>query len=158
MVCGLSCSIFQVLGVAGEIESVNAFMQRLVGVTRPEGTTCEITYNAQGQRATYRDFNGVLHRYQYNDAGELSTMEDGEGRATQISYDTVGRITMLEDPLGGQTSHTYDANDNLAVLTDPHSGASGISAMMHLIGCWSRRTLLAKRRSIDTHRLEHWNP
>ncbi len=81
-------------------------LNRLTGVTYPNGDAAAYSYDANGNRLTQSQ-NGVLTNYTYDDAGQL--LSDG---ATSYSYDANGNLISA-----GATSYTWDWANRLTGAT-----------------------------------------
>lgn len=83
------------------------------------------TYDAQGNRATMTDPNGLVTRYtEYDASGKLLTMMDPNGTSTLYGYDDRDRLrTVTTLPAGSATGETtvylYDGAGNLTRMQMP---------------------------------------
>ncbi|MEZ4617255.1 MAG: RHS repeat-associated core domain-containing protein [Caldilineaceae bacterium] len=81
-------------------------LNRLTGVSYPNGDSASYTYDANGNRLS-ETFNSVTTNYTYDDAGQLLT--DGN---INFTYDANGNLTVA-----GSDTYTWDWSDRLVAAT-----------------------------------------
>src|SRR5439155_1989941 len=121
------------------------YLNRLVKVVNPDGTTRIISYNDTslvessfdenghqtdnlydnnhrliGVRQFYSTSGYFLTTYSYNGVGALAKMTDAKGQATTYSYDDLNRPTLTVFPDGFNETRTYDSIGNLVARKDPN--------------------------------------
>ena len=117
-------------------------MNRLTGITYPNGSTVSFTYDVRGRRITSTDQNNKTTTYTYDDADRLTTVTDPAHNTTQYAYDTEDNLLSITDannhstqfaynnrgwvtqttfPSTLQESYTYDLVGNLLSKTDRKS-------------------------------------
>jgi YD repeat-containing protein len=50
------------------------------------GSSCERTYNEQGQEETYKDSGGYSFEYTYNEQGQVETFKNSNGYSFEYTY------------------------------------------------------------------------
>ena len=75
-------------------------MNRLTGITYPDGSTVGFAYDVRGRRTSSTDQNN---------------------RTTIYTYDDADRLTAVTDPANNTTGYTYDTEDNLLSITDANN-------------------------------------
>jgi RHS repeat-associated protein len=114
-------------------------MNRLLGITYPDGSTAGFTYDVRGRRTSATDQNTRTTYYTYDDADRLTAVTDPANNTTQYTYDTEDNLLSITDannhttqftysprgwvtqttfPSTLQESYTYDAVGNLLTKTD----------------------------------------
>ena len=114
-------------------------MNRLTGITYPDGSTVGFGYDTRGRRTSVTDQNNKTTTYTYDDADRLTSVTDPANHVTQYAYDTednllsitdannhttqfaynaLGWVTQTTFPSTLQESYTYDAVGNLLSKTD----------------------------------------
>jgi RHS repeat-associated protein len=112
---------------------------RLLSVTRPDGGTTRVTYNAAGWQDSSTDVLGRTTRFVYDAMGRVLetqypdgtreaqtydgegrrlTFSDRAGRVTRYENDALGRLVKTTHPDGAIQSQTWDAEGRLASETD----------------------------------------
>ena len=81
-------------------------MNRLTGITYPDGSTVGFGY----------DYRGPTH-YRYGP----------EQRTTTYTYDDADRLTAVTDPASHATTYTYDTENNLKSITDANGHATSFA-------------------------------
>lgn len=82
-------------------------LQRLVGVSYPDGTTVSNVY-ARLDKVAVKDRLGNWTRYSYDSLGLLIAITNANSQVTYLSRCSCGLLDAKTDPLGHSTSHFYD--------------------------------------------------
>ena len=111
----------------------------LTGITYPDGSTEQYTYDASGNITSWVDANGNTWRhtyngqgqmltetfptggivtYTYNEDGTLASRQDAETDPTTYNYDQYKRLTGIRNPEGRTLAFVYDLNDRFTSMTD----------------------------------------
>ena len=89
--------------------------------------TTTFTYDNQNNVLTIQDpvnGAGAKTEYTYDAVGNRKTFKNTRGYTTAYDYDDKNRLTKVTDPLNRATQYTYDGNDNLLTLKDQRRQAS----------------------------------
>ncbi|MEG1461557.1 MAG: DUF6531 domain-containing protein, partial [Anaerorhabdus sp.] len=81
-------------------------MGNLLTATR-NGLTETTTYNAQGQKISFRDTLGNIEIYEYDEKNRLVTTTDIRGQQTKNIYDDAGNLIESIDKFGNSTKTVY---------------------------------------------------
>src|SRR5205807_2704143 len=97
------------------------------------------TYNATGDRTSYTDRNGSVHKYSYDVIGRMATDNvttlgsgvDGAVRRMDFTYDTAGRLFQLTSRSGtnststvtNQVQRAYNGYGQMITEYQAHGGA-----------------------------------
>jgi YD repeat-containing protein len=104
---------------------------RLLTTTDPEGHITTNTYDAVGNRISFRDARGSVTTYIYDLNNRLIGTIDpasapAEARETTRVYDVLGNQTKLTDAQGRTTTYSYNARRELLdVVTTSVTGVNG---------------------------------
>jgi RHS repeat-associated protein len=96
-------------------------MNRLLGITYPNGTSVSFTYDYRGRRITATDQNNHTTTYAYDDADRLLSITDPANNITQLGYDTESNLASITDANNHTTSFTYDIYGRVIQTTFPSS-------------------------------------
>jgi RHS repeat-associated protein len=89
---------------------------RLRTVTNQLGLTWHYEYDAAGNLAAERDFDGQRVTYRYDPAGQLTARVGGTGGTTTYEHDALGHLTAA-----GTTTYGYDPVGRLIRAASPDS-------------------------------------
>jgi RHS repeat-associated protein len=104
-------NITTVVSNAGTTSYYYDELNQLIKEVRPDGTTIEYTYDANGNRLTKKVTQGqtvTTTNYTYDDADQLTAVN-----GTANTYDANGNLTS-----DGQRTYTYDAENRLTSVKD----------------------------------------
>jgi len=96
-------------------------MNRLTGITYPDGTSASFGYDYRGRRTSATDQNGKTTVYAYDDADRLLSVTDAANNVTQYNYDTESNLTSITDANNHTTYFTHDALGRITQTTFPSS-------------------------------------
>jgi RHS repeat-associated protein len=94
-------------------------MNRLTGITYPDGTSASFGYDYRGRRTSATDQNGKTSTYAYDDADRLLSVTDPANNVTQYNYDTENYLTSITDANNHTTYFTHDALGRVTQTTFP---------------------------------------
>jgi RHS repeat-associated protein len=94
-------------------------MNRLTGITYPDGSTVSFTYDVRGRRVTSTDQNNKTTTYTYDDADRLTAVTDPAQNTTQYAYDTEDNLLSITDANGHATQFAYNARGWVTQTTFP---------------------------------------
>lgn len=94
-------------------------MNRLLGITYPNGTSVSFTYDYRGRRISATDQNNNTTTYVYDDADRLVSVTDAASHSTAYNYDSENNLTSITDANNHTTYFTYDALGRLTQTTFP---------------------------------------
>jgi RHS repeat-associated protein len=94
-------------------------MNRLTGITYPDGSTVGFTYDSRGRRITSTDQNNKTTTYTYDDADRLTAVTDPANNNTQYAYDTEDNLLSITDANNHTTSFAYNARGWVTGTTFP---------------------------------------
>ena len=94
-------------------------MNRLTGITYPDGSTVGFTYDSRGRRITSTDQNNKTTTYTYDDADRLTAVTDPANNLTQYAYDTENNLLSITDANNHTTSFAYNARGWVTGTTFP---------------------------------------
>ncbi len=94
-------------------------MNRLTGITYPDGSTVGFTYDVRGRRITSTDQNNKTTAYTYDDADRLTAVTDPATNITQYAYDTENNLLSITDANNHTTSFAYNARGWVTQTTFP---------------------------------------
>ncbi len=140
---------------------------RLWRINNPDGNYSEYSYDAVGNKLSYKDPKGspqtfydydplgrlreitlpgdVHTLYDYNSHSNLTSITDGNGNATTYILDDMGRVYQEVSPDRGTTTYQYDPSGNMTSKTDDR----GIT-VNYSHDVLNRRTLSDFPTDIDT--------
>jgi len=111
--------------------SVVLGVPKLSGVARSTGGTASYTYDANGNMASYTDFNGNVTTYAYDLTRNLETSRTeasgtAQARTTTTTWNPNYRLPLTIAEPGRLTTYTYDSNGNCLskTIADTSSGSS----------------------------------
>jgi len=113
-------------------------MNRLTGITYPDGTTAGFTYDSRGRRITSSDQNNKTTTYTYDDADRLTAVTDPANSLTQYGYDTENNLLSITDANNHITSFAYNARGWVIGTTFPST--LGESYTYDLVGNLKSKT------------------
>jgi RHS repeat-associated protein len=94
-------------------------MNRLTGITYPDGSTVGFTYDVRGRRITSTDQNNKTTTYTYDDADRLTAVTDPANNLTQYAYDTEDNLLSITDANNHTTYFAYNARGWVTQTTFP---------------------------------------
>ncbi len=94
-------------------------MNRLTGITYPDGTSVSYGYDYRGRRTTATDQNNKTTTYGYDDADRLISITDATNNLTQYAYNTENNLVSITDGNNHITYFTYDAYGRPTQTTFP---------------------------------------
>lgn len=94
-------------------------MNRLTGITYPDGSTVGFRYDLRGRRITATDQNGKTTTYTYDDADRLTAVTDPANNTTQYAYDTEGNLLSITDANSHMTQFAYNVREWVTQTTFP---------------------------------------
>jgi RHS repeat-associated protein len=98
-------------------------LDRLTGLTDPQGVAQSFAYNPEGALTEADLGNGVVTTNAYDPDGRMTQTESRSGQNTLQSfaygYDAEGRLTSQTDEQGQQTTYDYDALGRLTQFDPP---------------------------------------
>lgn len=102
----------------------------VVKVTRPEGESDTLFYDAAGNRQWQRDARGSLSQvtFGYNARNQLTSVTRPGTAAELIGYDALGNLDSVTTPLGFRTTYQNDAAGRVTMVTTPNGATPGSSA------------------------------
>lgn len=95
---------------------------RTTGITYPDGSTVQKSYNAEGYLAKETDVLGAAYTYTYDAHGNLLTRTRSDGAGQRFTYNDRNQMTSATDFDGGVTTYTYDEAYRLISVTDAAGG------------------------------------
>ncbi|MCK4735244.1 MAG: hypothetical protein KAT65_22515, partial [Methanophagales archaeon] len=101
-------------------------LDQIVSVTTDYGSfskTVTYTYDANSNRATMTDPNGLITRYEYDANNRLIRIIDPSGGVTSYVYDDASRRVEVAYPNGVTTSYTYGSANRLLSLVNNKSSS-----------------------------------
>jgi len=98
-------------------------LDRLVGVSEPNGVTGSLAYDAAGRLTSlaYRDGANrtlVERAYTYDPVGNRLSEVDENAQTTNYAYDAVDRLIGSADPVQGVVEYSFDAAGNRLTRSD----------------------------------------
>jgi RHS repeat-associated protein len=96
-------------------------MNRLTGITYPDGSTAGFTYDVRGRRTSATDQNNRTTYYTYDDADRLTAVTDPANNITQYAYDTEDNLLAITDANNNTTQFAYNARGWVTQTTFPSS-------------------------------------
>ena len=96
-------------------------MNRLTGITYPDGSSVSFGYDYRGRRTSVTDQNSRTTTYAYDDADRLTSVTDPASHTTTYAYDTENNLTSITDANGHATAFTYDAFGRVTQTAFPSS-------------------------------------
>ena len=96
-------------------------MNRLTGITYPNGTSGSFSYDYRGRRISATDQNGKTTTYAYDDADRLLSVTDPANNVTQYNHDTENNLVSITDANNHTTYFAYDAFGRVTQTTFPSS-------------------------------------
>lgn len=106
-------------GASHPTSFVYDIMNRLTGITYPDGTTAGFTYDVRGRRTSATDQNGKTTTYTYDDADRLTAVTDPANNSTQYAYDTEDNLLSITDANNHITQFAYNARGWVTQTTFP---------------------------------------
>ncbi len=94
-------------------------MNRLTGITYPDGSTVGFTYDVRGRRITATDQNHRTTTYTYDDADRLTVVKDPANNVTQYAYDTEDNLLSITDANNHMTQFAYNSRGWVTQTTFP---------------------------------------
>ena len=94
-------------------------MNRLTGITYPDGSTVGFTYDVRGRRISATDQNNRTTTYAYDDADRLTAVTDPANNVTQYAYDTEDNLLSITDANNHMTQFAYNARGWVTQTTFP---------------------------------------
>ena len=74
-------------------------MNRLTGITYPDGSSVSFGYDYRGRRTSVTDQNNRTTTYGYDDADRLTSVTDSASHTTSYGYDTENNLTASPMPM-----------------------------------------------------------
>ena len=94
-------------------------MNRLTGISYPDGTSVGFGYDSRGRRTSATDQNNRTTYYSYDDADHLTSVTDPANNVTQYNYDTENNLISITDANNHTTYFNYDAWGRVVQTTFP---------------------------------------
>ncbi len=94
-------------------------MNRLTGITYPDGSSVSFGYDYRGRRTSVTDQNQKSTTYTYDDADRLTAVTDQANNTTYYAYDTEDNLSSITDANNHTTNLTYNARGWLIQTTFP---------------------------------------
>ena len=94
-------------------------MNRLTGITYPDGATAGFGYDLRGRRISVTDQNNKTTTYTYDDADRLTAVTDPASNTTQYAYDTEDNLLSITDANSHTTQFAYNARGWVTQTTFP---------------------------------------
>jgi RHS repeat-associated protein len=94
-------------------------MNRLTGITYPDGSSISFGYDYLGRRTSVTDQNQKTTIYAYDDADRLTSTTDPANHTTNYGYDTEGNLTSITDANNHTTNFEYNARGWVTQTTFP---------------------------------------
>ncbi len=106
-------------GASHPISFAYDIMNRLTGITYPDGSTVSFGYDIRGRRISSTDQNNRTTTYTYDDADRLTAVTDPANNTTQYAYDTEDNLLSITDANGHTTQFAYNAHGWVMQTTFP---------------------------------------
>ncbi len=90
----------------------------LLARTDPLGNVASFTYDSRGQPLTLTNAAGGTTTITYNPDETPASATDPAGNASTFAYDALKRVTQVVHPDGTSLSYAYDALDRVVSITD----------------------------------------
>jgi len=94
-------------------------MNRLTGITYPDGSSVSFGYDYRGRRTSVTDQNQKTTTYTYDDADRLTAVTDPANNTTYYAYDTEDNLSSITDANNHTTNFAYDARGRVTQTTFP---------------------------------------
>jgi RHS repeat-associated protein len=94
-------------------------MNRLTGITYPDGSTVSFTYDVRGRRISATDQNNKTTTYTYDDDDRMTSVTDPAHNTTQYAYDTEDNLLSITDANNHITQFAYNARGWVTQTTFP---------------------------------------
>jgi len=94
-------------------------MNRLTGITYPDGSSVGFGYDYRGRRTSVTDQNQKTTYYNYDDADRLTSVTDPANNTTYYGYDTEDNLTSITDANNHTTNFEYNARGWVTQTTFP---------------------------------------
>jgi RHS repeat-associated protein len=94
-------------------------MNRLTGITYPDGSSVSFGYDDRGRRTSATDQNQKTTTYTYDDADRLTAVTDPANHVTSYNYDTEDNLTSITDANNHTTNFAYNARGWVMQTTFP---------------------------------------
>ena len=91
----------------------------LTGITNPDGTNEQFTYDTKGNMTQRVDRAGKAWSYTYNSKGQVLTATNPTGGVITNTYNTDGTLASSKDSETGTTTYSYDTYKRLTRITHP---------------------------------------
>ncbi len=94
-------------------------MNRLTGITYPDGSSVSFGYDYRGRRTSVTDQNQKATTYAYDDADRLTAVTDPANNTTYYAYDTEDNLSSITDANNHTTNFAYNARGWVTQTTFP---------------------------------------
>ena len=92
-------------------------LDRVTSIRDELGRVADVTYDANGNRETLRDANGLLTQHEYDERDLPWRVTDPAGGVVESLFDKNGNIVSLRDQNGNATTYLYDDHARLERTT-----------------------------------------
>jgi RHS repeat-associated protein len=94
-------------------------MNRLTGITYPDGSSVSFGFDYRGRRTSVTDQNQKTTTYTYDDTDRLTAVTDPANNTTYYAYDTEDNLSSITDANNHTTNFAYNARGWVTQTTFP---------------------------------------
>ena len=98
-------------------------LERIISNTDVYGNNYQFTYDANGNKKTFKDYNNVITTYAYDGLDRLATMSKVGLGTFDWSYNSAGLVSNILYPNAASVEYIYDSASRIASVTNKKSGA-----------------------------------
>ncbi|MCH9649254.1 MAG: hypothetical protein K0U98_13525 [Deltaproteobacteria bacterium] len=126
-------NLTRIVDALGATQQVFDLLDRLTSSTNHVGQEVAYTFDAAGNRTSFRHQDDSLMRYEYDANNRQSRIVDPNGNIFDASYDLTHNLERIDYPNSTAATLAYDTADRLLSLTNRQVGGELISQFAYTL-------------------------